>query len=232
MGRSDKEFLQGGDALIAQISRDLTIDRKADIVDIGSGYGRLAHALWRSGHRGRYFGFDILADQVEWCRRHLTPATRGRYRFQHLDAANDRYNPAGAIPATQVEIASPFVADLALLTSVFTHMYAEEIEHYVDQLRPTVRPTGALFATIFLMNQSQQRAHASGSGSYALRHQVGPESWSWSATDPLHVIAHDETWFTELLETAGFTVVAARYGSWCGRPDGLDFQDSIVARPR
>jgi cyclopropane fatty-acyl-phospholipid synthase-like methyltransferase len=231
MGRTDADFLEGGADLLRQVREAVTIGKQANVLDIGSGYGRLPHALWRSGHRGRYHGMDILAEHVAWCTQVITPATRGRYTFEHLDLVNDRYNPAGTQAATEVTITCPFRADVILLTSVFTHMYADAIDHYLTQLSALLEPTGAVYATIFFMNDSQAVAQEKGGAPYPLRHDVGPWSRAWNKNDPLHVIAHDEAWFRDRADAAGLHVTSTRYGFWCGRTEAEGFQDSIVMRP-
>lgn len=231
MGRSDDEFLSGGDAVLSQIRADVDVPKRCDILDIGCGYGRLSNALWRAGHRGRYHGIDILAPHIAWCQSHLSAATGGRYGFEHLDLANDRYNPTGTLAATEVVLSAPFPPDVVTLTSVFTHMYADAIDHYLHQLSGLVKPNGAIYATIFFMNESQDQAQAAGSARYPLRQQVGAASRVWNADDPLHVIAHDEGWFRDRAGQAGLTVDDARYGSWCGRAGADFFQDSVVLRP-
>lgn len=60
MGESEEQYLRIGDGLVLSIRRLSDFGAQAAIVDIGSGYGRLAHALQRAGFEGTYRGFEIL----------------------------------------------------------------------------------------------------------------------------------------------------------------------------
>ncbi len=44
------------------------------VLDVGCGVGRMAVPLTRYlSPEGRYEGFDVMANAVEWCQRHITP---------------------------------------------------------------------------------------------------------------------------------------------------------------
>ncbi len=102
MGRSDEAFLDVGDDVVSELKDLVGLQPDDDILDIGCGYGRVAHALLRHGHVGRYVGLDILARHVVWCADRLTPVSYGRHTFHHLDVENSRYNPTGSLRPTDV----------------------------------------------------------------------------------------------------------------------------------
>jgi len=90
MDSNEDECYRVGDRMVAELA-DFTSLRPSDtVMDIGCGYGRVASALWRRGHRGHYVGVNILKRHVQWCSDHMTPATDGLYTFQHLDVRTDR----------------------------------------------------------------------------------------------------------------------------------------------
>ena len=230
MGASDDEFIRVGDTIESEL-RDLANLRDPEsIIDIGCGYGRVAHALLRHGHRGTYLGLDILADHIAWCTDHLTPYTEGRYQFIHLDLQNDRYNPAGLIAPAEVDLGMAGTSDVVMLTSVFTHMKPEGVAHYISQLPKLLEPGGRAMATFFLINDSQQQLEAEGASRYPLTHEVSSFCRYWSANDPLHVIGYDEAWVVGQAETAGLTTSAVHLGSWCGRLDAPVYQDTLIFR--
>lgn len=119
------------------------------LVDVGCGYGRVAHALLRAGgFRGRYLGLDILPRQIAWCQENFTPLSEGSLRFELVDIKNDRYNPAGRLSPRSVSFdVETGSADVVLLASVFTHMYADDIVHYLGEIRRMLRPEGRCLAT-------------------------------------------------------------------------------------
>ena len=64
-------------------------------LDFGCGPGRLAVGLIASGWSGSYSGVEVSQRQVHWATESITSRFPD-YRFVHVDAANDRYNPDGS----------------------------------------------------------------------------------------------------------------------------------------
>ena len=95
---ADGDFVAQGDELVAALQRDFELKDGLRILDIGSGIGRIATALWRAGLDISYDGFDIVPYGVVWCRKKI-PKAEG-YRFQHADVFNRFYNPRGKIAPT------------------------------------------------------------------------------------------------------------------------------------
>ncbi len=231
MAETEAQYLEIGDALVQQIDALTTLPSRARIVDIGCGYGRLAHALIRSPQfLGRYFGFDILPRHIAWCEKELAPASAGRCRFRHVDVHNGRYNPGGEVPPDRVVFDIPSgTADLVVLTSVFTHMHAHELKHYLSEIRRLLAPEGLAYVTFFLLNDAMRRAEAEGRTHYPLPHTLTPFCRHMNADDPLHVIAYEEPWVREQLSAANLKVVEPiRFGRWAGHDGALDFQDTVL----
>jgi len=231
MGKSDESFLGVGDTVVAELQELAGLQPEDDVLDIGCGYGRVAHALLRHGHRGDYIGMDILPRHIAWCSEQLTPATGGRYVFHHLDVENARYNPAGSLSPNDVSLDFGLQPTLVIATSVFTHMYADTIEHYLRELRRIIAPNGRVFATFFLMNSSQSEMEQAGRSAYPLTHRKDAWTCYFNDEDPLHMIAYDQDWVEALVESSGFHVTALELGTWCGRPGQRVYQDSMVLRP-
>lgn len=235
MAETEAQYLEIGDALVKQIDALVDLPSRPRIVDIGCGYGRLAHGLLRSQRfAGRYFGFDILARHVAWCERELAPASAGRCRFRHVDVHNGRYNPEGTVaPDCVVFDIETGTADLVVLTSVFTHMHAHELRHYIDEIRRLLAPDGRAYVTFFLLNDAVRRAESEGRTHYPLPHTLTPFCRYMNPEDPLHVIAYEESWVREQLGAAGLSIVGPiRFGGWAGHQAAFDFQDTVVLSRR
>ncbi len=228
MGRSDEEFLRVGDEIVDAMTELAGLARDASVLDIGCGYGRVAHALLRRGHTGPYSGIDILPPHIVWCEQHLTPFTHGRYRFRHADVRNARYNPGGTIDPTRVTLAAGEPVDFVLAASVFTHMYRPEVEHYLSEIRSALRPGGRAMVTFFLMNESQAALEASGQSRYPLQIEVDAVSRCWSRDDPLHVIGFGQDWVEQRLDQVDLIVESVHLGAWCGRADARVYQDTLI----
>lgn len=231
MERTQDEYFRVGDELVTDFAALVSLESTDTILDIGSGYGRMAGALWRRGHRGRYVGMDILEPHISWCTEYMTPASDGLYTFHHLDIRNGRYNPNGALRATEVSLDLGVVPDVILLNSVFTHMHAEDIVHYLHEIGSMLSPHARVMATFFLINQSQQSAEGAGLSRFPLRFKVSEESRCWTLDDPLHIIAYYESWVQQQVNDANMTIQMTRLGSWCGRSNRDAFQDTLILVP-
>ncbi len=212
-------------------SRHLLPGQGGLIYDLGCGYGRAAYWLAESGYAGRYFGCDILRSHIDWLKQNLSPATQGRFEFAHLDVRNDRYNPTGAVPAGQARLPEAArTPDLATAFSVFTHMYPDEIRHYLEELSARMEPGSVLWATFFAWNDEAARGVEEGRSAYSMSHRLNAYCRYHDAADPLHAISFQEEWIREQLIAAGFSLREWLPGAWCGRgADRETYQDTVVA---
>jgi SAM-dependent methyltransferase len=208
---------------------DLGELRRSDaVLDVGCGVGRMAVPLTRYlDPSARYEGFDVVPREVDWCRRHIT-ARHPNFRFSLIDVRNPRYNPDGIVdPTTVVFPYADESFDFAILTSVFTHMRAEESAHYLDELARVLRPGGRFLITYFLLNrESRERIDARGSH-FEFAHGHGPARWE-DADDPEAAVAYDQQAVRERHAARGLPITIVRPGYWSGRPDFLTWQDVVV----
>jgi SAM-dependent methyltransferase len=195
-----------------------------DVLDVGSGSGRLAYAL-RDWLTGRYEGFDVMPDAVDWCRREITPR-HPNFRFQVADLRSERYNPRGRHEAGEYRFPYPDDSfDFAFLTSVFTHLPLRAVENYVGELSRVLRPGARCFATYFLMNEEAVRAMG-GHG------QFGFEQDGELVVDdrvPERAVAFDEDDIRRLHERGGLPIETIYPGSWSGRERYTSFQDITIS---
>jgi SAM-dependent methyltransferase len=166
---------------------------------------------------------------VGWCRDTLTPASGGLLEFGHLDVRNERYNPGGAMAADEATFeVSDGVVDVAVLTSVFTHMYAAEIVRYLDELRRVLRPGGRALTTFFMLDETWLECELAGRSPTPMRFALGVDCRYHNEEDPLHAIGFAPTWIRAAAADAGFVVYAVRAGTWCGRRAARGYQDTVV----
>lgn len=230
MRESDQRFLEVGDETLTRIREVAGLATDSFVVDIGSGYGRLAHALlrWR-GFSGRYLGVDILSRHIEWCTHGLSPLAPKRFRFELIDIQNARYNPQGRIPADSVRFpVADSSADCVVLVSVFTHMYPEELLYYLKEVRRMLTPSGKAYATIFLIDESWEELDRIGAVTYRFPHRLNGFTRCMDADDPLHAIAYEEAWVGEQIALSGLRLRSRSYGTWRGSGSGPELQDGLV----
>jgi len=233
MGEDDETFVQTARDL-ADLLHHHGLGADSRLLDVGSGYGRLAFGLQDTGYQGRYLGFDILPKHVQWCRQNLGDGDR--YRFRHLDVLNDRYNPGGTIPAAEVRFPCRDESQTFLaLFSVFTHFYEADIRRYLDEFRRVLVPGGKALATFFLYDDARLATVTDPGQRYPLVHELNAYTRYTSSDDPLLCIGYHEDAVRRMVAEAGLTVERIVRGHWAGDQDpaqsaGSTRQDLVIIR--
>jgi SAM-dependent methyltransferase len=212
------DFESSGELLVRRLADVAGLDPKSCVLDIGCGIGRLAVALTSQlSPEGQYEGLDIVPSGIEWCTENIT-ARYPNFRFTLADVFNGEYNPGGRIAPTAYRLPYPDATfDLAVLTSVFTHMLPAEKEHYVDEIARVLKPGGRCFATYLLLNSEARRLMDAGLSDTRFKHVIGPCAVV-DAKVPELSVGYDEAYVLDVYEQRGLrTVGGVYYGTWSGR---------------
>lgn len=236
MGETDEVFITHADYLGNQVVNFVQRfkGREPDhLLDIGCGYGRLAYGLRRRDFRGGYAGFDILSRHIAWLVENFAAsADDGRYRFDHADIYNERYNPTGK-KGTELPLAyEPETFDALVSLSVFTHLYEEEAVRYVRQLARLLQDGGLWVTTFFCVPDGVTWSEAPKEAVFPLVSKVSEHAYIHSTAEPLLVIAFDEEFLLRLFAREGLEVVSQRKGRWFNAADAIELQDWFVLRKR
>jgi SAM-dependent methyltransferase len=227
-------FRASGRRLAAVLEELGGLTPHSSVVDVGSGFGRLAVALTDFlSPAGSYDGLDVLPSGIAWCNDSIA-SKHPNFRFTLADVYNKEYNPSGRVQPSEYRF--PYgdgSADLVVLVSVFTHMLAPDMERYVSEIQRILVKGGRCFATYFLLNEESRRLMQAGEAVHRFRHTIGP-SWVASTAVPELSVGYDEEYVREVYARL-FSDTAIHYGGWCGRPplwspqSGLGDQDIVVA---
>jgi len=230
MGESDDRLVELGQDLAGCLRRH-GLGESDRLLDVGSGYGRLAIGLVTTGFRGDYVGFEILRKQVMWCRRRLTPYTGGQYRFRHHNVRNSRYNPGGDLLAHEARFPVRRAAfDFCSVFSVFTHMYEADIRRYLQEIRRAVKPGGSALTTWFLFDDERlTSATDPAQTQFPMVNVINAVTRYSEPADPLRAIAYEESFARSMVAAAGLEIVAVERGCWCGEASE-EYQDVILLR--
>lgn len=220
------DFRATGEEFLGLFRQLVDLRAQDRVLDIGCGIGRMARVLVPVLRPpGSYDGFDIAQGGIRWCQAHYrdTPAP---FRFEHADVRNSVYNAAGAdTPETYRFPYDDNAFDVAIATSVFTHLLPEAADHYLAQAARVLAPKGRLFATWFLTKDQDAPPPP---------FKPDPTTAPAATTDPKApetAVAYPELWLRERLDANGFELEAIHAGSW--RADaGLTMQDVVIARRR
>jgi SAM-dependent methyltransferase len=228
VGRGD--FAETGQEFLGHFL-DLAELQPADrVLDVGCGIGRMARPLagYLDPARGSYAGFDVDRQGIGWARRQYA-RRHPNFDFRVADLFNRRYHPGGAHSASDYRFPYDDASfDLVIATSVFTHLLEEEADHYLEQAARVLVPGGRLFATFFVLDAAS-RAHIAAGESGLPFLDAGEHVAVLSEDLPEEAVAYDAAWIGERLAAHGLELRTSRPGTWSGRPDGLSFQDIVVA---
>lgn len=199
------------------------------VLDVGCGIGRMAVPLVNFISKdGEYHGFDIVKKGIDWCNKNIS-TKYPNFHFNHSNIFNKSYNPEG------VETSSSYIFkytndffDFAYLTSVFTHMIRNDVEHYIKEIYRVLKPGGNCLITFFLINEESKPLISNKKATQNLIHKIDSVSYVKDLDIPESAIGFDEKWLIQLLNTNSFIVLGKYYGSWCGRNEYKSYQDIIV----
>ncbi len=224
MNESNERFLKTGEEFL-QILRQYGFGANSSVLDIGCGYGRLAYGIITNmDFRGQYLGADILPKHVQWCRDTITLA-HGNFQFEVLSIHNARYNPRGLFDARtyRFKIAND-TFDYGALFSVCTHMYEPEIWNYLGEIKRILKPGGICVSTFFLFDEARLPAITDAQHSMSMKFTLNDHTRYHNAEDPLHAIAYERQYATELIACQGLGLLDCTYGNWAGDGGGT-YQD-------
>ncbi len=223
------EFRSVGRELLDVLVRHAGLRPEHRVLDVGCGLARVAmHLQGYLDRGGTYEGTDVVADMIEWDREHLTSADP-RFRFHHADIANSMYNPGGKVAAEDYVFDFPDGDfDLALATSLFTHLQQAAAANYVAELARLLRPGGRAVTTWFLLNPESREGIAGGKSHPAFAHELGDLRVD-DPENPDAAVAFEDDWVRETFASKGLRVADVLYGWWSGRGRGVSYQDVVIA---
>ena len=199
------------------------------VLDIGCGTGRMARPLTKYLEGGSYDGIDIVAPSIRWCQKTYTPRF-ATFKFHFTDIFNKNYNPNGKHQASEYRFPfEPSSFDFVFLTSVFTHMLPPDLDNYLSEVARVLKPGGRCLITYFLLTPESLKLIEEKASSLAFSYEL--EGCRVENKDiPEAVVAYDETRIRALYEKHALNITEPiRYGSWCGRTNGLSYQDILLA---
>lgn len=228
----DGGFVAVGEEFLGHLSELAGLQPSDSVLDVGCGIGRIARPLTRvldPERGGSYDGFDVDRAGIEWCRARYGD-DHPHFRFELADLYNRRYHPDGGRSASEYRFPYGDAAfDLAVATSVFTHLLEQEADHYLAECARVLAPCGRLFATFFLLDDGSRARIAAGESALSF---LDPAAHVAVLREdlPEEAVAYDIGWVRERLAIHGLELAELRPGTWSGREDGLSFQDVVAAR--
>jgi SAM-dependent methyltransferase len=185
-----------------------------DVLEVGCGIGRIAAPLTQYLQGGTYRGFDIVPHGIAWCQAQITPRYPN-FSFFVSDIYNKAYNPTGKHKASQYSFPFPDASfDVVFLTSVFTHMLADDVERYTTEIGRVLRPGGRCYCTAYLMTEEARRFMDRRESFRIFRPMTDARAWTDSPDIPEAAIGYSETYLFGVFSSAGMDVRKVIPGEW------------------
>lgn len=201
------------------------------VLDVGCGSGRMALPLtgYLNRPKGRYAGFDVSREAIAWCTENIS-ASHPNFDFTVVDVQNGTYNPKGKYKSSDFRFPYPDGSfDMVLLASVFTHMLPSDVKHYLHEIARVLKPGGRSLITFFLLNKESLALIKEGKASFNFEHEM-PGYRMTDVENPEAAIAYPEDFVRYLYGECGLEFrEPLRYGTWCGRTNGMSGQDVVIA---
>ncbi len=226
MGETDEAFRRIGKASLDLIKR-FSFRESLNILDIGSGYGRLAYAIIdHMDYNNSYIGIDILPKHINWC-KDVISFEFPNFQFHHLDIRNHRYNPNGNLSAENIHFdLQDDSIDFCCLFSVFTHMPENEIRNYLKEIRRVLKRGATCLATFFLYDDERLEAVQRLDNPLSMKNRLNDYTLYHNPDDKLHAICYHKDYISKMVSETPIELKDCFFGTWAGGK--LFYQDVVV----
>jgi ubiquinone/menaquinone biosynthesis C-methylase UbiE len=233
--------LTGGLGVFARVGREhmellercVPIKPEMKVVEIGCGVGCDAIPLTKKlSSAGSYLGIDITRESIDWSNANIG-GKFPNFRFHCFDVKEDWYNPDGAVTLQECTIpVGDQSTDVVILQSVFTHMLADDIRHYLAEFRRILKPGGRVYATFFIIDDQILQTQ-SASSYITFYHEIENGCFVHDPAHPTHAVGYRLANIREMMARAGLRAAEpTTYGVWSGiRPVPVGGQDSVLMEP-
>ena len=200
-----------------------------NFLDVGCGVGRMALPLTNYVKQGRYDGFDINVDVINWCKENIQ-SRFPNFHFKFVNIYNRHYNPNGKIKASEFQFPYPDESfDLVSLTSVFTHLFPQDMENYLSETSRVMKKNARCLTTYFILNSESLENIEKKFSERDFKFELDGAKYEIKE-DPEFAVAYQEDFIKKMYEKYHLKIIEPiHYGSWCGRKTlGEDDQDIVV----
>jgi ubiquinone/menaquinone biosynthesis C-methylase UbiE len=222
-----KQFIRVGNEFLKTFKKHCALKPTHHILEVGSGWGRIALPLKQYLTTGSYIGFDVNNKRVRWANKAIGKPPK--IKFFWVDLHNQAYNRKG--PKKSSTYIFPFqdrTFDFVCLISVFTHMLPKDMEQYLAEIARVLKKNGTCLITYFLINEASKKAIREKKSKWDLKHKV-QEYRTANPRNPELVIGHPETFVKSLYHKNNLKIKKTLYGKWCRPQKKWPNQDIIIA---
>ncbi len=226
-----------GKAHIERYQQYMGLDEDMTVLEIGCGIGRDAFQLFDIiGSDGCYIGMDVTRDSILWCQKNIT-VDHPNFEFHHFNIKHELYNPLGE--KTSLDFSLPVEdhsVDRVFLGSVFTHLFEDEITHYMKEITRILKSDGMAYATFFLYSDELvESAKKTNLTPFGLRfeHPYGEGCYINDASYPTGAVAFTDEVMKRMIKNGGLKLEGDYLkGWWSGfHEEADDGQEVAILSP-
>ncbi|MBU3619955.1 glycosyltransferase [Polynucleobacter sp. JS-Fieb-80-E5] len=237
-GAGSATFDELGQGHIKNYQKYMGIESGMSFLEIASGMARDAFPLIELlGPNGKYVGIDVQRESIVWCQKNIT-RKHPNFEFVHFNAYHELHNPFGT--KTTMDYPLP-VADRSVdrigLQSLLTHIFEDEVVHYLKEIARVLKPNGVAYVTFLLYSEEVVAAsRINDCTPYGLRfeHQYADGCYINNLQYPTGGVAFTAEKMNEMIKKAGLKLTRPFLrGYWSGfyeNPDD-DGQDVALLTP-
>jgi SAM-dependent methyltransferase len=181
----------------------------------------------------------VQRESIAWCQRNIT-RTHPNIEFFHLDAFHELHNPLASKTTMDFPLPLPDRSvDRITLGSVLTHIFEDEIVHYLREFARVLKPGGRVWATFFLYSEeivASSRAKSLTPYGLKFQHRYADGCYIDNANYPTGAVAYTDDAMQRMIAKSGLRLLRPYLkGAWSGfyPPEAVeDGQDvAILALP-
>lgn len=175
-----------------------------NILEIGCAVGRIAIPLTATlSSSGSYLGVDIVPDAIEWCKTNITSKYEN-FQFQHFDIKDGHHNPSGLLPTSSVVLpVEDHSIDRIIVWAVFTHLFADDVEHYFREFSRVLKSDGLALVTCHLINKDILARLKEWGDNLTFEHPYGDGCYINNPEYPWREVAYEEEKMLQMVSRSG-----------------------------
>jgi SAM-dependent methyltransferase len=153
-GAGSETFEELGKGHVANYRKYAGLERGMSFLEIGSGIGRDAFQLIDAlGPEGKYIGVDVQRESIVWCQKNIS-RDHPNFQFFHFNARHELHNPLGSKTTLDYRLpAADRSIDRVGLQSLLTHIFEDEVVHYLSEIARVLKPDGLAYVTFLLYSE-------------------------------------------------------------------------------
>lgn len=212
----------------SELMRRFKLTSDSNILDIGSGCGRLSYPFNFLMKEGRYYGVDTWRDGVTWCADRFT-SKNPNLQF-HCMESNNNYYFEDYKEDVRNDYHFPFIADetvdLTFAISCFSHLVENDCRSYFKEIARILKPTGSAYITGFVIDRFFFD-YVKRTGKHTGVQEKDPGCYyAYSGQDFFGGFSFEK--WRSMLNDCGLEIVSYEVGDWAEKPGALNYQDIFI----